>query len=96
MNEQYLTLFNRIDFDRIIDHPNILIAAAFWEEDRYLAAKTCYRYMRAIDDLIDCHKSVHTKIAEDEKNQFLKKTNYWIPSETFIFRCGPWKILPGP
>ena len=67
MNEHYLTLFDKIDFNKIIDHPNILIAAAFWDEDRYLAAKTCYRYMRAIDDLIDCHKSVHKTIEESEK-----------------------------
>ena len=78
MNEQYLTLFNKIDFNRIIDHPNILIAAAFWDEDRYLAAKTCYKYMRAIDDLIDCHKSVHTVIAENEKKQFMESVQSWI------------------
>jgi len=78
MNEQYLTLFNKIDFNKIIDHPNILIAASFWDEDRYLAAKTCYRYMRAIDDLIDCHKSVHSKIEESEKKKFLDKVNEWI------------------
>jgi len=78
MNELYLNLFNKIDFSRIIEHPNILIAAAFWDEDRYMAAKICYRYMRAIDDLIDCHKSVHTHIAEAEKTQFLDQVNNWI------------------
>ena len=56
MNEKYLEIFNRIDFNKIIDHPNILIAAAFWEEDRYQAARTCYKYMRSIEDLIDCDK----------------------------------------
>jgi phytoene/squalene synthetase len=78
MNEQYLTLFNKIDFNKIIEHPNILIAAAFWEEDRYFAARTCYKYMRAIDDLIDCHKSIHSIIAEDEKKQFIDKVHDWI------------------
>jgi len=78
MNEKYLTLFDKIDFARIIDHPNILIAAAFWEEDRYLAAKTCYKYMRAIDDLIDCHKSLHSFIAESEKKKFLDSVESWI------------------
>lgn len=78
MNELYLNTFNKIDFGKIIDHPNILIAAAFWEEERYMAAKTCYRYMRAIDDLIDCHKSVHTHIAEAEKSQFLNLVKSWI------------------
>ncbi len=78
MNEQYLTLFNKIDFDKVIDHPNILIAAAFWDEDRYLAAKTCYRYMREIDDLIDCYKSVHKTIEEGEKKGFVDQVNKWI------------------
>src|SRR5512145_737173 len=78
MNQLYQELFNRIDFKRIIDHPNILIAAAFWDEDRYLAAKMCYKYMRAIDDLIDCHKSMHTAIAEDEKQQFTDSVHSWI------------------
>lgn len=78
MNEQYLTFFDKIDFNKIIDHPNILIAAAFWDEDRYLAAKTCYRYMRAIDDLIDCHKSVHKTIKESEKKGFVDKVKEWV------------------
>ena len=78
MNEQYLSIFNTIDFEKIIDHPNILIAAAFWDDERYKAARTCYKYMRAIDDLIDCHKSVHKTIAESEKNQFMESVNAWI------------------
>jgi|WetSurSiteA1Bulk_404760.scaffolds.fasta_scaffold01081_5 phytoene/squalene synthetase len=78
MNKLYLNLFNKIDFDKIIDHPNILIAAAFWEEDRYRAARTCYKYMRAIDDLIDCHKSVHAGIGENERKEFTDKVHTWI------------------
>jgi phytoene synthase len=78
MNELYLKLFEKIDFNRIIDHPNILIAAAFWEEDRYLAAKMCYKYMRAIDDLIDCHKSVHAVISAEERQTFIDSVQSWI------------------
>jgi phytoene synthase len=78
MNEQYLSIFHTIDFKRIIDHPNILIAAAFWENERYVAARTCYKYMRAIDDLIDCHKSAHKLIAENEKKQFIESVDEWI------------------
>ena len=63
--EEYLELFNRINFEKIKDHPNILIAANFWDEDRYGAARTCYRFMRAIDDLIDDHKSAHLGFSED-------------------------------
>jgi phytoene/squalene synthetase len=78
MNEQFLTLFNKIDFNRIVEHPNILIAAAFWDEERYLAAKICYKYMRAIDDLIDCHKSLHSYIAESEKKRLMESVQSWI------------------
>lgn len=78
MNDHYLTIFNKIDFKRITEHPNILIAAAFWDDDRYLAAKTCYKYMRAIDDLIDCHKAIHSFIAESEKQQFLESVQSWV------------------
>lgn len=28
----YTDIFNSIDFEKIIDHPNILIAANFWDE----------------------------------------------------------------
>jgi hypothetical protein len=48
----------RIDFHKIKDHPNILIAARFWEDDRYEAAKTIYRFMRFIDDMIDDRKAL--------------------------------------
>jgi phytoene/squalene synthetase len=78
MNEYFRTIFDKIDFVRIKDHPNILIAAAFWDEERYKAAKIFYKYMRAIDDLIDCHKSVHTEIAETEKKHFLDSVQTWI------------------
>lgn len=78
MLDRYFTLLEKIDFERIIDHPNILIAAAFWEEDRYQAARTCYRYMRSIDDLIDCHKSVHAGIAEHEREGFMNQVQQWI------------------
>jgi phytoene/squalene synthetase len=77
-HEDYLELFKRIDFERIKDHPNILIAASFWEEERYLAAKTCYKFMRAIDDLIDDHKSAHARISEAEKDKFISDVQHWL------------------
>jgi len=77
MIEQYLSIFSKIDFNRIIDHPNILIAAAFWDEQRYMAAKTCYKYMRTIDDMIDCHKAEHKIISENEKQQFINNVKEW-------------------
>lgn len=78
MNELFLKLFERIDFEKIIDHPNILIAAAFWEEDRYQAARTCYKFLREIDDLIDCHKSLHSVIRDEDRLKFTESVETWI------------------
>lgn len=89
--ETYLTIFNRLDFEKIIDHPNILIAANFWDEDRFLAAKTCYQFMRAIDDLIDNYKSEHQEIAEEERAQFEKVVKEWINSVRKNDDTDPWK-----
>lgn len=74
----YQDIFHSIDFEKIVDHPNILIAAHFWDTERYEAAKTCYRFMRAIDDLIDNYKSEHKTIAPDEKAHFEADVNSWI------------------
>lgn len=78
MNAPYTDILNNIDFERITDHPNILVAAAFWDGDRYQAARVCYRYMRAIDDMIDCHKSVHATIAGNERKQFMFAVDEWL------------------
>jgi len=69
-----------LDFGKIIDHPNILIAANFWDADRFLAAKTCYRFMREIDDLIDNHKSENREIEPLQRASFEKKVIQWIDS----------------
>jgi phytoene/squalene synthetase len=54
------------------------VAAAFWDQDRYQAARVCYKYMRAIDDMIDCHKSTHGPIADSERIQFLSAVDEWL------------------
>lgn len=69
---------NGIDISQIDKHPNILIAASFWEEDRYHAAKVCYRFMREIDDLVDGQKSKEKKISCLEKQLLSEKVNEWI------------------
>jgi len=74
----YQNIFQSIDFEKIIDHPNILIAAHFWEPERYQAAKVCYKFMRSIDDLIDDYKSEHQTIALEEKASFEIEVNKWI------------------
>jgi len=74
----YMDIFESIDFNKIVDHPNILIAAHFWEPERYEAAKSCYKFMRAIDDLIDNFKTEHKTIAPTEKVQLERDVNTWI------------------
>jgi phytoene/squalene synthetase len=78
MKSELKAVFQSIDFEKIIDHPNILIAANFWESERYEAAKTCYKFMRTIDDLIDDYKSENKTIASDEKALFEVKVTRWI------------------
>jgi phytoene/squalene synthetase len=79
----YSDIFNSIDFEKIVEHPNILIAAHFWDEERYTAAKTCYKFMRAIDDLIDNYKSEHKTIEPKEKEHFEADVKKWI--NTILF-----------
>jgi phytoene/squalene synthetase len=76
--EQFLEIYDSLDFHQIKDHPNILIAANFWEADRYCAAKSCYRFMRAIDDLIDNHKAEHKLIDPGERTKFLADVDKWL------------------
>ncbi len=89
--EQFLKTFESIDFDSIVDHPNILIAAAFWDYDRYCAAKTCYRFMRKIDDLIDNHKAVNKRIAPEERKAFLTDVGLWLQMVVISNDCNPEK-----
>lgn len=78
--DNFVKTFESIDFESIIDHPNILIAAHFWDEDRYQAARTCYKFMRYIDDFIDNYKSEHLTISPDEQADFELHVNQWIAS----------------
>lgn len=76
--DQFTAIFESIDFEKIIDHPNILIAANFWDNERYCAARTCYRFMRALDDLIDNHKAEHKGITADERETFTTGIRKWM------------------
>jgi len=76
--DEFLKIFESIDFDKIKDHPNILIAANFWEEERFCAAKVCYRFMRAIDDLIDDHKAKNKLIDPSERTDFITNVESWL------------------
>ena len=87
--EEFLEIFNSIDFNSIKDHPNILIAARFWEEDRYCAAKICYKFMRYIDDMIDDYKAANTNIGEAEKELFLSNVDKWMKMIISSKECNP-------
>ena len=78
LTNTFIESFNTIDFKKIIDHPNILIAARFWDEERYQAALTCYKLMRAIDDLVDNYKTDHIFISEDEKSKLMNQVEDWL------------------
>jgi phytoene/squalene synthetase len=75
--KQLMAIFESIDFEKIIDHPNILIAANFWDGERYSAARTCYRFMRSLDDLIDDHKAANKGIARADREHFVTRVREW-------------------
>jgi phytoene/squalene synthetase len=87
--DKFLEIFNSIDFHQIKDHPNILIAARFWDHDRYCAAKTCYKFMRAIDDLIDDHKAKNKLIKESERKAFVSNVDEWLKMIIISKECNP-------
>jgi len=76
--ENAIRVFKSIDFEKIIDHPNILIAASFWDDERYKAAKTCYKFMRYIDDFVDNYKSEHKTVPIGQQEFFETHVKNWI------------------
>ena len=87
--DKYLELLNSIDFHKIKDHPNILIAANFWDTERFCAAKTCYKFMRGIDDLIDNHKAKNKLIAKEERQKFVANVDDWLRMIIISKECNP-------
>lgn len=87
--DQFFAIFNSIDFHQVKDHPNILVAANFWEKERFCAAKTCYRFMRAIDDLIDNHKAKNKMIAERDRHEFVTNVEEWLRMIIISKECNP-------
>jgi len=87
--DKFLEIFDSIDFHKIKDHPNILIAANFWEADRHCAAKTCYKFMRAIDDMIDNHKAKNKLIEPGERKEFVANVQDWLRMIIVSKECNP-------
>jgi len=88
-NYNFIEIFNSIDFGQIKDHPNILVAANFWDHERFCAAKTCYKFMRAIDDLIDNHKAKNKLIAASERKEFVANVDEWMKMIIISKECNP-------
>ncbi|MBP1677840.1 MAG: hypothetical protein H6Q20_2399 [Bacteroidetes bacterium] len=78
--QHFIQIFESIDFEKVIDHPNILIAAHFWDNERYQAARVCYKFMRYIDDFVDNYKSEHLTIQPQEQADFEQHVKTWIDS----------------
>ncbi len=78
MKKEIESLIGDIDFEHIEKHPNILIAARFWDDKRYHAAKVCYKFMRMIDDFIDDRKATGKEISCLEKEELSTKVHHWI------------------
>jgi len=77
-NNNIKQIIKGIDFDKLKAHPNILIAAEFWDEDRFDAAKTCYKFMRMVDDLIDDRKAAAEAFSCLEKEAYTNRINDWM------------------
>lgn len=78
MKNDIESMISNIDFDNIDKHPNILIAARFWDDRRYHAAKVCYKFMRMIDDYIDDRKASGKEISCLEKEELSSRVHHWI------------------
>ncbi|MFC2114926.1 phytoene/squalene synthase family protein [Bacteroidota bacterium] len=78
MDNEINKIINSIAFEKIEKNPNILIAARFWDDRRYFAAKVCYKFMRMIDDHIDERKAREDAISGMEKQMLTEKVNSWI------------------
>ena len=87
--DNFIKTFDSIDFGQIKDHPNILVAANFWDHERFCAARTCYKFMRAIDDLIDNHKAKNKLIAASERKEFVADVDEWMKMIIISKECNP-------
>ena len=78
MDKELNNIIHSIVFEDIEKHPNILIAARFWDDKRFFAAKVCYRFMRMIDDHIDDRKAKDDAISCLEREALTEKVTNWI------------------
>jgi len=67
-----------LTYEQLLTNSILDIAARFWEEERYVAAKIYYRAMRIVDDLIDNHKAASQYISNGEKQKIITIVNDWV------------------
>jgi len=89
-NDTIKSIIESISFENIEKHPNILIAARFWDDRRYHAAKVCYQFMRMIDDQIDERKAEDSAIDCLEKKILTDKVNSWMECLDKTSDKDPW------
>lgn len=77
-NAHWLEFAQNLSVHHILTNPIMDIAARFWGDERYTAAKICHQSMRVIDDLIDTQKAVRHGISEVEKQRLTIKVNDWV------------------
>ncbi len=77
-NAHKLEFAENLITNNVIANPIMDIAARFWEDERYTAARICYQSMRVIDDLIDIQKAGKHGISELEKQRLTVTVNDWV------------------
>lgn len=70
-----------LTYQELNTNPILDIAARVWEEERYEAAKVCYRSMRIIDNLVD-HRKTEGDVSEKEKLQIKVDIEDWVEGIT--------------
>ena len=86
-NTNHFDFARKLDSQKILTKPILDIAAQLWEDERYDAAKICYRSMRVVDDLIDSHKAAAFRISEVEKQKFTAMVNDWVDAINGAMPC---------
>lgn len=77
-NAHWLEFAENLSKHNVLANPIMDIAARFWEDERYTAAKICYHSMRVIDDLIDTQKAVQHDLSEIEKQRLAVAVKDWV------------------
>jgi phytoene synthase len=68
---------SKLTYKQLQSNPILDIAARTWEDERYEAAKICYKSMRIIDDLID-HRKHDGGLSEAEKQEYTDLIQGWV------------------